>query len=1089
MKKYLTVLIVVICTIFTAFNFQSFYEKKNFLKENFIQNYIQKDYDISYKYNIKKNKLSYFLPTTFYNDTTNQKQNVIFFGEQYTFSSKISIILYNEFSNIWETYNIIDFEKENIKEVIKNVYLYKDEIYAWTDKSFIRLNVKKLLNEIYKDISNGNEIMTLNYSKLLDFKELDKIFANNANYLFDAYNKVFLQYNGKYIYKFNVPDFETFNKRLLNPEPVNLPKIINASSVKSIYCVKQANTKDYVLVWEDFDGVIHYYLNESSADGIIVGNNNKKLWLLPSNNTLNVASSDFIYSLDKLKDLSNYDVARNKTEKANYFFNVDKSSNNIKKISISANNEKIQSIGIYEKNTEVSINYVLKNDANSNNSNDGLYTVTKNSNEDLINWFLTNNNFDNGNKISNYSFNTNKNNNEYIYKLNDDNYLTSFFNIDGIDNVEIRKNLDFSFLKNLKVDLDNELIKNYYQTSEISKKNKLRYQTYQNIYKKISLTNGFENIKSSLHEEDLPNLINVTKILDNSNRYFMTESKINNWLKGKEYTLGQDTDAKFIYTNGEQIGPKLYFSTHSNLNWTSNYIFEYKESIEAKNYVGDDLKNLIKNINSQILKEDQYLQIDESKIFTWEISNQNHLISDVDVIPNSKAKSYLTEDQINQLVGKIKIDFKNIIKSSTIDLEEVEKILKENSDVNQKLSLGDINEDIINWIKNILKDYPDLDKLDFEITNITWNDHQKSANVKVKVSQKNSSNSREFEYTLTNFANRKYVIDGKWLDNFDPDKMIENGYSGIYQINNFDDLEDVSVVSNDLNIATVSLENKNVKVVSKTAGNTSFTISASNAKQSLTINLSVYKESLDFGDIDISDIKIKQNKKQIIELKNYVVFEEVTIISSNESYLKANIEEGKIILEAIKYIENENTYQVNVKGTNIKNEVKTDTFSVTILPPAPALPFWAILLLAIFGALLALGLIIWLSWFLFIKYGVTKSRRKVSSSTSVYNILTSKNVNKNPKSKNHMSAKSYFDDGFSRSGVFKKDLKSSVSKMNEKNYQKKYVWSGQKDLEDASPAVNYWSTHKEQTKREIKTKTYVNKTNIQRSATKNNKKK
>ncbi|QBQ07736.1 hypothetical protein SGLAD_v1c05370 [Spiroplasma gladiatoris] len=1005
------------------FNDDYFLSKKLSNSEEYGEGYLKEEVE---------GEKTFFVPYTstenLINDDTKLNKSYYFIGDK----TKENIKLYDSKNTSEGLSNYKRIKSLNYK--LDLFYLYYDKLIVYSKVSsnlinIYSLDVKKFINSDIKELNLDDD--SIDFIKNTQFKH--NAITNIRQFYFNSILKKFFCITNRSVSIFNIND-EGIADKQKDVETITIANSslsdLGAVNVFNNIIKDGSNSSTSLFVFKrNTENAVHV-LNGSRTIAIKPSEKDANINLISYDKNIIVVYKDKFYKLDyeNLKSLVENEVEFNSLK-----------SEEITSLNNSFKYGTIRSFGEVFSNQKYKQYY---------STDSGLIKIEATKENELIN--LNDSSSYQITKLSNSTFLSQAGNTGI--DENDSNIYSFDYNKGSIK--VLRKVIDISWMQDFKFDL-HDLDFNNPKIDEFFK------SAYEIIFKQliyqVKEKNQVENF-SKLYFEDIYKLFSIKNWLVNDE--LKTTSEKNNWFKQKFFDLKIEGTTFILGT------PKIKVYNYKDLEWIKNETIDYTKEVFAIDYKNNtkEYKELIDNISELIKQIDKNIILDEENITSFDLSKLNDNSMQLPVKSSNNVNSSL----LNPLNANVNIKFTNIIKKQ--DLASITNEIKSKTNVNKEVSYNDSKENLLKWI--IKNTSSSLDNINIEISNdLVWNELNNSAKATIKISQKNMLlNSETFDLTYTNFSKEKITIQGSWLNNFDPLKMIENNFEGEFKITNFKELDNLKIetISND-SIIKANLNNDIVKVSSKNSGKASISLSADNSKDSLTLNFNVYKEDLDFGNFDFSNINMKKNELVKIDVENYDVFKDLKIISNDyNNKINTSIENKQVVIKANEYEKNNSKFTVTVEGKNLKNEIKTKSFVVEIKPPF-VFPLWLIILLSTLLILLILVLIIIVFWIIWVKKRSFNKRKRINASSNyvAHVILPKKRKLKN-------------ENGFLRSGVFEKELEQNLKKINSPVYQKKYFGNSYSGLEDNSPSTNWWRTHKEQGLNS-KSKKTIAKTNNQKN--------
>ena len=615
---------------------EEFYDKvKN--KNNFNNNNNCFSVLINYLYFLYINNNMFEKGIKFYNEKIKKNNKNIDINNNNNFIIKLNLCeimnifinnknnenIYNLIENIVLNFHKLLFEKLDIQETIKNIYLITDKL-IYINKIDLIIDFCEKINKEIKE-----------FNKFFEDKELNKITSF-------IYSKL-----GEYYYNKNnlEKSKEFFEKSLKEIQSNN-----NNNNNNNIENTNKNNI-------------------EKNINNNIENNNNNNI----ENNNNNIENNkNFSFS-----DIDVEDIKVNQNE------NIKEINNNLQ-VNNNGNINKYNKIGNYEDknfivvklseiydklgNKEKALN-ILKEGNNINNNNNNNNEIFNNNEDDnLSNYEIKNEDENNFNEIYNNNFNNNNNN---IYEFNNDNnYINNndnenninLFNsfIPNIYDMEIKLNKNKKFLSKKTYRLSKKLKRN---NNNNNKKNLLlNFQLNEFIHNNIhKLENNNDNNKRenqfSLSEikknfDEIHNEINNNKNLYlklQSSLVLLNSNEINLFIKNTFEPLEKVIIQEIKI---EKIKNKLrdYILEKSSIknffNQKSLFNFNFNENILTQNE-----NNIDNNINDENINEKNF--------------NENLFVR------KSSLKYYLTKKKI--------VSTNNLVEKNFSSLETIEKyISKEN---------------------------------------------------------------------------------------------------------------------------------------------------------------------------------------------------------------------------------------------------------------------------------------------------------------------------------------------------------------------------------------------------------------------------
>ncbi|AUM62659.1 Ig-like domain-containing protein [Spiroplasma monobiae] len=177
-------------------------------------------------------------------------------------------------------------------------------------------------------------------------------------------------------------------------------------------------------------------------------------------------------------------------------------------------------------------------------------------------------------------------------------------------------------------------------------------------------------------------------------------------------------------------------------------------------------------------------------------------------------------------------------------------------------------------------------------------------------------------FTVQSEENKTYDIS---LDKTSVNLDLNGNVSSTIKIENFSELKDVKVESNNATIASVNHANGTITVNAKAEGTANITVSASNGKSTQTISITVadtrtYDISLDKNSVNLD---LNGNVSSTIKIENFSELKDVKVESNNATIASVNHANGTITVNA----KAEGTANIIVSASNGKS---TQTISITV---------------------------------------------------------------------------------------------------------------------------------------------------------------
>jgi hypothetical protein len=174
--------------------------------------------------------------------------------------------------------------------------------------------------------------------------------------------------------------------------------------------------------------------------------------------------------------------------------------------------------------------------------------------------------------------------------------------------------------------------------------------------------------------------------------------------------------------------------------------------------------------------------------------------------------------------------------------------------------------------------------------------------------------------TITNKPEEKTGID------VDTKATVKVGETTNVTINNFKDLKDVKVASDNKEIATVAIDDKGVITIKGVAkGDANITVSATDV-DAVTIVASVTEDAPTTVDItldNIEDLTVKAGGTIEVKITNVDALTEPTATGDNDDFATVALDAGTITIKGVA----EGTVKVTVNATNATDKV---TFDVAV---------------------------------------------------------------------------------------------------------------------------------------------------------------
>ncbi|AHI52981.1 hypothetical protein [Spiroplasma culicicola] len=601
---------------------------------------------------------------------------------------------------------------------------------------------------------------------------------------------------------------------------------------------------------------------------------------------------------------------------------------------------------------------------------------------------------------------------------------------------QVVKKADLSALSQEKIALDEAILAQGSTNREVVQEhivNKIiEVATSKNILDQIAL----------ISTTDLYNLIDIDDAIAN----LTPNDSYNNWYKSKTYTLGK--------TNPYITSADVLFSSNTKLEFLKTNTIEYTKAIQA-GIINDQttIQMIVDDLNNQLQAKDKNLEIVVPN--SIEVQKGQEINFDVKPIDGLNVDSSLT--------SSIKVEFTNV--QTPLDLTVIAQEIQKLSplSVNGELTTEDSVAKYETYLNNAIKGITNIEQTTVKLTDTQVNAQNGTWTANVLLSETGmETNFQKFTIQFSDIAKAKSQMTGSWAEGSDGSKFVV-GQTMQYNISNWQDVGTISV-SESKNFTT-NVANGVISVTATAAASETLKVSATDASNTINLKVTSYLGELDYG--SETSFSLNEGKTKTFKLNNAAVFSDFKVDSQNTDNIEVTVDKnGTIKVKALKFEEEGKTYSFTINATNSMDQTKSQTFSVELLAKAP-FPIWAIILLAILGGAIVLGGLGFLIWFLVVRIIIpAKNNKKRKHRSRTAQITADKNAV--AKGKVTKIAKINHDKGLERSGLFERELEYNLDKMNDPDYEKKYVWVQDEGTEDNSPVLNNWNTDEQQTKDELK---------------------
>ncbi|WP_342274996.1 Ig-like domain-containing protein [Spiroplasma endosymbiont of Cantharis lateralis] len=355
-----------------------------------------------------------------------------------------------------------------------------------------------------------------------------------------------------------------------------------------------------------------------------------------------------------------------------------------------------------------------------------------------------------------------------------------------------------------------------------------------------------------------------------------------------------------IIVNADNVVSPMEISVTVNKQLFDIDLSDNKVSVEA-----EETNSSIKIKNYQSLNN---VNVQSKNISVAKVVNENETIK-ITGVSEGETKIIVDADNSNQAM---EVDVTVNKQLSDIDLS------------NNKVSLE--AEDINSSIK--IKNYQSLNNVNIQSKNISVaevvNENEtikitgvSEGETKIIVDADNAKSAVEINVTVN-----KQLLDINLSDNKVSLEAEETNSS--IKIKNYQNLNNVNVLSKNISVAEVVNENETIKITGVSEGETKIIIDADNAKSVVEINVIVNKKLFD---IDLSDNKVSVEAQQTdssIIIKNYQSLNNISLKANNEKIINAIIENEITKITGL----TEGETKIIVNADNAKNAVEINV-SVT----------------------------------------------------------------------------------------------------------------------------------------------------------------
>ncbi|QHX36744.1 hypothetical protein [Spiroplasma sp. BIUS-1] len=324
------------------------------------------------------------------------------------------------------------------------------------------------------------------------------------------------------------------------------------------------------------------------------------------------------------------------------------------------------------------------------------------------------------------------------------------------------------------------------------------------------------------------------------------------------------------------------------------------------------------------------------------------------------------------------------------------------------------------------------------------------------------STSKEIDLNFSSFGNvvvegelpaaSEEIVKGAFVgETFD--YTLKN-FNGIVNLKNAKGLEIADVTPNGTD-TTVKLKVKNSGKVS-----TGFDL-GKGYETKASVSLTAYSPTISVKGLG-SSVKVKEGKEEKFKVENAHMFSAINVNvgsnsyaegGSNSSQATAEYKDGYIIITGGKSGE---AVDLTINATPIRAGVTITpiTTKLTIFTPKP-FPLWLLILLLVLLVLLLSGFGYFIWWKFFRSEFQKRQPRYAAIAADKHAVA---------KAKKTETAKITRDKGIVRSGLFERELEYNLDKLNDPDYESKYVWINEGKVEDTDPVLNNWDSKKSGTR-------------------------
>ncbi|AGR42228.1 hypothetical protein [Spiroplasma diminutum] len=504
----------------------------------------------------------------------------------------------------------------------------------------------------------------------------------------------------------------------------------------------------------------------------------------------------------------------------------------------------------------------------------------------------------------------------------------------------------------------------------------------------------------------------------------------------------------------------------------------YKGNVEASaDNIKKDFMSLI--IAGQLTKQEEQVIGEsvekQSQIIANDLSLSNTVTKDNWYKETSK--SFENTIFANSLKFKISNYNRNVWNNVIREGKYSTSIEVQRKNITDKNLINEIIEDVNKQLGNKVEVVNDITSIDLS-TSDTW-DFKVKAKDGLLLSDEDKAAIGSITVKFTKFGLEKVI--GKFVDE-EFAKGLFVGESFEYKLEGWK--SDTNAITKEIDGLIVSErqdgDNRIITFTVEKAKNYNFNIeSTEQYNVNANIKFTAIEPKLSINGIGNS-IKLKEGKSKTFTIENAHMFSDVKVEaistfeevgeSSNPAKFESEYKDGKLTITAIEPGED---VDLKITATAIRTGIEIPTIEIKLLVPVPVpvnFPLWLILLIA-FSILFLLLLLAYFIWEKFFRRKFMRNQPRYAAIVADKNAVTkAKKITKKSD-----VATLHKDDGFVRSGLFERELEYGLEKLEDPDYEKKYIWVDNGTIEDTSPVVNNWADSKEQDndKRERKTNSEI----------------